>query len=117
MAVKQYNWHRTKVRLAEYAKSDGYLKYGYPETMEAARPIFRRLIDQLIESGPDAPRDQQYALFKQLTYDLYHIDEAVETVEREQFYETTWGIASIVGIGATREESDDFEDKLMIWRD
>ena len=115
--VKHYNWTTTKRELIEYTRSDEYLKYGYPETMAAARPIYQTLVDGLIECGPDATIDDKNALMKQLTYDLYHLDENVETVEREQFYDTTWGIAYIVGVGSTPEEGLDFEQKLMEWRD
>ena len=115
--VKHYNRKSFERKLVECTNEHGYLKGGYPETMDAARPIFKRFVNDLIKIGPDAKQPDKYALIKQLTYDLYHLDQKVETVERDIFYSTTCKIAAIAGIGLTPKESQEFESNLEKWRD
>ena len=114
---KYYAWSVIKKELAAVSGNPEFLQFGYEETLAAARPVFVSTIEQLVELGPDATKDEKYRLFKELTYRLYHLDETVETVERETFYESKWMIASIVGISKTEEECLEFENNLMIWRD
>ena len=113
---KIYEWPSQKKALLNFVNSKNFLKYGYPETLESAKPIFRNHVDELIELGPLASNKQKLKTFHKLTFELFQMNELVETVERETFYIDTWEIANIVGIGSTPKQELEFERNLHRWR-
>ena len=83
-------------KLREYAAS-GYLDGGLREPTALARPIFKKLIRNLMALGPDDPLESKMAHLEECVLGLNKI-YSIETVERDIFMGAVEDIGVIVGL-------------------
>lgn len=114
-----FQWRKCCQNLEAYSKTD-YIEFGYQEVQDAAKPTFDRLIDDLLALPFQADAKEKTALFKKCTEELAELDgtHPVETVEREEFAETTFTIAKIIGCHIDLDEYRDWRDPpyVPIWK-
>ena len=103
-------------RLTNYRNTD-FLSGGYEDTMSAAKPHFEQLIDGLIELGPDADGELKFKLFAVCVERVYELDEPIETVERDVFFEAWMRLAEIAGFCNTKQDAFEFEKRYLEVRD
>ena len=110
-ALNWLQWRKCCQELAAFSKTD-YIEFGYQDVQDAAKPIFDRLLRDLQALPYWAGNDEKTALFEKCTKDLAELDgtHAIETVEREEFAETTFTIAKIIGCHIELDEYRDWRD-------
>ena len=108
-ALKWHRWRKCCQELANFSQTD-YLEYGYQEVQDAAEPIFDRLLADLQSLSFAADVKEKTALFKRCTEELANLDGDVETVEREEFAETTFTIARMIDLDLDVDEYRDWRD-------
>ena len=93
-----------------------YLKYSYEEVIAAAKPIFKALIDALIQLPEDAAESDRLWVFERCVEHLNEMDEradlshGIDTIEREEFCEQLYVIGELVGLDPASEFVDDWRE-------
>ena len=102
--------------LSEFQNTN-FLDGGYTDTMVAARPHFDRLIEGLIMLDSDTDYEAKFALFAECIEKVYTLDETIETLERDVFFDAWMQIARIAGFCKTKEDAYSFEQRYLEVRD
>ena len=94
-------------QLTEYGKIN-FLDEGDSDTLEAVRPAFINLIEDLRQLPETASEVEKLVPFAKAINSVNQFEEGIETVERETILKAIYAIGEIVGLAPQTEFAEEW---------